>query len=244
MMVQVTAAALVAENRVLATPASPGSITTSGNKGGVAGGSDGGDAIRGISSATTYAGIYGENAFGANNAGYFAGHVVIGGGCTGCAGPSLLQIDDPLDPAHKYLQHSSVASSQQLDIYSGNVTTNGKGFATVTMPKWFQALNRSVRYQLTSLSGLQQVAVAKEMHNNRFTIQSQRPQAKVSWQVTAVRHDRYATANPTRVLVPKPTADQGKYVHPELYGKPRSDVIGYQKPLKPPRIERRALPRH
>src|SRR5580658_5092658 len=32
MMIQVTAAALVAENRVLATPASPGSITTSGNK--------------------------------------------------------------------------------------------------------------------------------------------------------------------------------------------------------------------
>ena len=32
MMAQVTAAALVAENRVLATPAAPGSITTSGNK--------------------------------------------------------------------------------------------------------------------------------------------------------------------------------------------------------------------
>jgi len=32
MMAQVTAAALVAENRVLATPATPGSITTSGNK--------------------------------------------------------------------------------------------------------------------------------------------------------------------------------------------------------------------
>ncbi len=32
MMIQVTAAALVAENRVLSTPASPGSITTSGNK--------------------------------------------------------------------------------------------------------------------------------------------------------------------------------------------------------------------
>ena len=32
MMTQVTAAALVAENRVLSTPASPGSITTSGNK--------------------------------------------------------------------------------------------------------------------------------------------------------------------------------------------------------------------
>ncbi|HBY63797.1 MAG TPA: histidine ammonia-lyase [Solibacterales bacterium] len=32
MMIQVTAASLVAENRVLATPASPGSVTTSGNK--------------------------------------------------------------------------------------------------------------------------------------------------------------------------------------------------------------------
>src|SRR5271156_610958 len=32
MMIQVTAAALVAENRVLSTPASPGTITTSGNK--------------------------------------------------------------------------------------------------------------------------------------------------------------------------------------------------------------------
>ena len=32
MMAQVTAAALVAENRVLAHPASPGTITTSGNK--------------------------------------------------------------------------------------------------------------------------------------------------------------------------------------------------------------------
>jgi histidine ammonia-lyase len=32
MMAQVTAAALVAENRLLANPASPGSITTSGNK--------------------------------------------------------------------------------------------------------------------------------------------------------------------------------------------------------------------
>jgi histidine ammonia-lyase len=32
MMVQVTAASLVAENRVLSTPASPGTITTSGNK--------------------------------------------------------------------------------------------------------------------------------------------------------------------------------------------------------------------
>jgi hypothetical protein len=117
----------------------------------------------------------------------------------------------------------------------GILTTNGKGFATVTMPRWFQALNRSFRYQLTSLSGLQQVAVEKEMHDNRFTIQSQKPHSKVSWQVTAVRHDRYANAHPVQVIAPKAKKDQGKYLHPELYGKPRTAGIGYQKPPRTPR---------
>jgi hypothetical protein len=188
-----------------------------------------GDAISATTGGTYASGIYAENT-GAGDAAYLEGPVYISGGCTGCAGPSVLHIDDPLDPAHKYLNHASVVSSQQLDVYSGNVTTNARGFATVRMPRWFQALNESFRYQLTSLSGLQQVAVAKEMHRNRFTIQSQRPHSKVSWQVSAVRHDRYAKANPTRVIVPKSKADQGKYVQPQLYGKPRSDGIGYRKP--------------
>jgi hypothetical protein len=209
---------------------------------GVVGGSGSNDAVRGISSASGYAGIYGENSTGATNAGYFAGHVQINGGCTGCAGPSLLQIDDPLDPAHKYLQHSSVASSQQLDLYSGNTTTNAKGFATVTMPRWFQALNRSFRYQLTVVGRAHweaKAAVWTEIKDNRFTIRTDQPNVKVSWLVTGIRHDRYANANPTQVIVPKPKAEQGRYVHPELYGKPRSDGIGYQKPPKAPRVPRR-----
>jgi hypothetical protein len=221
---------------------------TSPSGNGLSGVSTPGDAVVGTS---TYAagvsgsgggpysyGVYGSSGLGtgifgsttSGTAGYFQGPVTITGGCTGCTGPSGLQIDDPLDPAHKYLQHASVASSQQLDIYSGNVTTNGKGFATVTMPRWFQALNRSFRYQLTSLSGLQQVAVAKQMHENQFRIQSEKPRSQVSWQVTAVRHDRYANAHPTQVVVTKPKADQGKYLHPELYGKPKADAIGYRKP--------------
>jgi hypothetical protein len=53
---------------------------------------------------------------------------------------------------------------------------------------------------------------------------------KVSWQVTGVRHDRFAKAHPIRVVAPKAKKDQGKYVHPELYGKPKSDTIGYQEP--------------
>jgi hypothetical protein len=136
-------------------------------------------------------------------------------------GAGAFRIDNPLNPAHSYLQHSFVESPQMMNVYNGNVTTDGTGFATVTLPKWFQALNKDFRYQLTSLSGLQEVAIAREIHDNRFTIQSEKPRSKVSWQVTGVRHDPYANAHRIQVLVPKGSAD-GKYMHPQLYGQPQS----------------------
>lgn len=61
------------------------------------------------------------------------------------------KIDDPLDPANKYLVHSSVESSEMLNIYSGNVTTDGSGSATVTLPAWFASENGDFRYQLTTI---------------------------------------------------------------------------------------------
>jgi hypothetical protein len=184
-----------------------------------------GTGVAGFSTSGT--GVFGQSSSG--YAGVFYGPISTTGGCVGCSGPAL-QIDDPLDPAHKYLQHSTVASPDMLDVYSGNVTTDAKGFAVVQLPSYFQALNRSFRYQLTSLSGLQEVAVAKEIANNQFTIQSQKPHARVSWQVSGIRHDPDANAHPIRAVVPKSAAEQGKYLHPELYGKPRRDATGYQKP--------------
>ena len=50
--------------------------------------------------------------------------------------------------------------------------------------------------------------------------------------MTGIRHDPYANAHRTQVVVPKPKAEQGKYVHPELYGQPKSEGIGYRKPPK------------
>jgi hypothetical protein len=135
------------------------------------------------------------------------------------------RIDNPLDPAHNYLQHASVESNELTNVYSGNATTNAKGFATVHLPKWFQALNRDFRYQLTSLSGLQEVAVAREIRNNQFVIQSQKAHARVSWQVTGVRHDPYALAHPLQVVAPKTGTDAGKYAHPFLYGQPASKGV-------------------
>jgi len=168
-------------------------------------------------------------------AGVFDGNVEINGTCFGCAGAAL-KIDHPLDPAHTYLQHSTVVSPRMKDVYDGVVTTNQKGFATVKLPRYFQALNRSFRYQLTIVGTRGWNArVIKEIAHNRFTIQSDRPRVKVSWLVTGIRHDRYANAHRIQVVLPKAKNDQGKYLHPELYGKSKSKAIGYREAPTPPR---------
>jgi len=176
-------------------------------------------------------GIYGEapsgfavSGFSPNNwSGYFQGDVRVVGTLTKTAG--AFRIDNPLDPAHSYLQHSFVESPDMKNVYDGVTTTNGKGFATVRLPAWFQALNKGFRYQLTSLSGLQLVAVAKEISHNRFTIQSEKPNARVSWQVTGIRKDPYANAHRIQTVVPKTARADRRYVHPELYGKPLSKSV-------------------
>src|ERR1017187_7194131 len=57
------------------------------------------------------------------------------------AGIKDFRIDHPLDPANKYLYHASVESSEMMNIYTGNVTLDGSGAASVDLPAWFEALN-------------------------------------------------------------------------------------------------------
>jgi hypothetical protein len=45
---------------------------------------------------------------------------------------------------------------------------------------------------------------------------------EVSWQVTGIRHDRYANAHRIQVVVPKEGRADGRYLHPQLYGQPQS----------------------
>jgi trimeric autotransporter adhesin len=128
------------------------------------------------------------------------------------------KIDDPIDPGEKYLSHSFVESPDMMNIYNGNVVTDEKGFATVEMPEWFEALNGDFRYQLTTVGQFAQAMVAAEIQNGKFTIQTDKPNVKVSWQVTGVRHDAWANAHriPTEEL--KPADERGHYMHPELFG--------------------------
>jgi hypothetical protein len=140
------------------------------------------------------------------------------------AGATGLKIDHPLDPGNKYLVHSSVESSEMMNIYSGNVTTDELGLATVTLPEWFEAENTDFRYQLTVIGGrFAQAIVSKEIEKNQFTISTNASGVKVSWQITAVRQDSYAKAHPLVVEQVKPASERAGAAHPEL-GTPASAV--------------------
>ena len=145
-------------------------------------------------------------------------------------GGGSFKIDHPLDPANKYLSHSFVESPDMMDIYNGNVVLDGRGRAWVSLPDWFDALNMDFRYQLTAIGnpGQHILYVAKEIANNRFQIAGGRPYARVSWQVTGIRHDAYANAH--RIQVEEDKGDlRGSYLHPELFEKQQQTVASAKK---------------
>ncbi len=172
-------------------------------------------------------GVYGVAVNGATNySGYFAGNVSVTGSIS--KGSGTFKIDHPLDPENKYLYHSFVESPDMMNIYNGNITTDANGFATVEMPDYFEALNKEFRYQLTCIGTFAQAIVKEEMGGNKFMIQTNQPNVKVSWQVTGVRHDKYADAHRVVPEVAKEQQNKGKYLHPKEWGQSETKEINYE----------------
>ena len=141
-------------------------------------------------------------------------------------GSGSFRIDHPLDPANKYLSHSFVESPDMMNIYNGVVMLDPDGKATVALPDYFDALNNDFRYQLTAIGAPgPNLYIAEEISSNRFKIAGGKPGAKVSWQVTGVRHDAYAQAYRIKVEEDKPAQEKGHYLHPELFHAGDKDAI-------------------
>ncbi|WP_264558269.1 hypothetical protein [Flavobacterium sp. N2270] len=150
----------------------------------------------------------------------FTGNVTITGdlNVTGniAKGGGTFKIDHPLDPQNKYLVHSFVESPEMMNIYSGNAKTDANGYVTVIMPSYFEAANKDFRYQLTTIGTFAQAIIKEKVSGNKFVIQTSTPNVEVSWQVTAVRADKFANEN--RIVPEKEKEFKGTYLHPELYG--------------------------
>ncbi len=148
----------------------------------------------------------------------FMGNVDVMGTLTKSAGS--FRIDHPLDPANEYLQHSFVESPDMKNIYDGVIRTDARGYATVHLPRWFQALNEKFRYQLTTIRSFSRAVVWREVRNNSFVIRTRRPHVRVSWQLTGIRHDAYARAHRIAVEVPKAARDRDRFLAPRELGRP------------------------
>jgi hypothetical protein len=156
---------------------------------GVYGASLGGVGIEGLASQVGWAGL-------------FHGDVFVEG--TLFKFVSLFSIDHPLDPERKVLRHAGVESNEYKTFYDGVAQLDRRGTARIRLPRWFEALNRDIRYQLTPLGeAAPNLHVTEEVRNNAFAIGGGRPHQRVCWQVTGIRHDRWAEANPLQVEAAK-----------------------------------------
>ena len=199
--------------------------------GGPSGDGVGGAAIgvRGVSNSSSSdtnwrVGVYGANSSSATNsyAGYFAGKVAVTGSMS--KGSGTFKIDHPLDPENKWLYHSFVESPDMMNVYNGNVVTDADGFATITLPPYFEALNKDFRYQVTVIdeSGddFIMAKVFRKLANNQFVVKTSQGAVEVSWQVTGIRKDPFANANRVIPEVDKVEGEKGLYIHPEAWGQP------------------------
>jgi hypothetical protein len=180
---------------------------------------------------------------GSDSAAFFEGDIIVTGAIS--AGTKDFKIDHPLDPANRYLAHASIESSEMINIYTGNVTTDSQGDAQVRLPDWFEAVNTDLRYQLTVIGQFAQAIVSSRVSNHQFGIKTDKPNVDVSWQIAGVRQDAFAKAHPLVVEQEKNARERGFYLHPELYGAPPDRGMGWaHHPLMMKRMqEQKSRPR-
>jgi len=153
---------------------------------------------------------------------------VFSQGNLGATGAKTFVIDHPMDPENKMLKHFSIESNEVLNLYRGTVLLDASGQATVTLPSYFEEINKDFSYQLTAIGTPTQPYVLTEIANNEFKVAGA-PNTKVSWTVYADRNDKYMQEHPENavdVLVKKGER-AGKYFNPEFYDQPESKGMFY-----------------
>jgi hypothetical protein len=195
---------------------------------GVYGGSDSGTGVFGYSDLDSAIGVCGENASGyavySNGDAGVAGNLDVSGSVS--KGGGSFKIDHPLDPANKFLYHSFVESPDMKNVYDGVVILDAAGEATVSLPDWFEALNRDTRIQLTAVGqAAPDLHVKSKVLDGAFSIAGGKAGQEVYWQLTGIRKDAWADAHRIPVEEEKPADEKGLYLHPTENGQPAAKGI-------------------
>ena len=163
----------------------------------------------GLLARSAYVGIFAQ---GTQYAARFNGAVTTDSNLSSAG--SSFKIDHPLDPEKESLSHSTVSSPEMINIYNGIIVTDASGNATVTMPKYFEALNSDFQYQLTVIGQFSKALVASGIVNGTFTIRTEKPNVKVSWQVTGVRQDAWANAHRVQAEMSSSEIEKPRLIRP------------------------------
>jgi hypothetical protein len=201
-------------------------VASPGSGNGVYATSDSGEGVVGFSSSGT--GVYGYSASSwavySDGLAYVNGNLDVSGNVSKAGGS--FKIDHPLDPANKFLYHSFVESPDMKNVYDGVVTLNAAGEATVSLPDWFEALNRDTRIQLTAIGqAAPDLHVKSKVQNGAFSIAGGKGDQEAYWQLTGIRQDAWANAHRIPLEEAKPAAERGLYLHPTEHGQPAAKGI-------------------
>lgn len=164
-----------------------------------------------------------------------SGHGVYFNNGLGGTGTKAFQMDHPIWPETHILNHFCTEGPEPYNVYRGNVVTDAKGFATISLPDYFDQINRDPTYHLTVIDDGEDFVMAKvvsEVQGNRFTIRTSQPRVKVSWRVDGIRNDRWIREHGFRAEQEKAEESKGKYLSPELYGAPEEQGVHYVPPPK------------
>nr|WP_294860254.1 hypothetical protein [uncultured Fluviicola sp.] len=174
-----------------------------------------------------YIGVLGQSIDPANGGGIASLDNIIALGDLTVSGTKNFRIDHPQDPENKYLNHFSIESNEVLNIYRGTVAFDQNGKAVVQLPDWFDAVNKNASYQLTPIGGYAPIFIAEKIKDGRFVIAGGAQGMEVSWAVYAERNDPYLQQHPEARQVEELKSDReaGKYLRPDLYGKPAEQGI-------------------
>jgi hypothetical protein len=85
---------------------------------------------------------------------------------------------------------STEPSKAKAAFYEGEVWTDGRGYATVSLPTDASRLPAPLEYTLRTVEPACSARLVAELWDGRFTIASDRPHVKVAWRLTGHRPHR------------------------------------------------------
>ena len=180
------------------------------------------NALEAVTNSTSGTALFAQ---GPVNAATFNGKVQINGDLTVTGTKSGFKIDDPRAPGQRTLTHTPVETDALTVTYSGNVRTDAQGRAVVKLPAYAETLAGDWRYQLTPIGKLGQAIVEREVRKGSFTVRTEHPRTKVSWNVIGTRRDPQAKQHAIKPVTGKTGEDAGRYLDPSLYGQPASRAV-------------------